>query len=48
VKENDSLKEAAAQRGREPGNRGITIVRSHYQAATAEDTRSWKRLSMIL
>jgi hypothetical protein len=36
-------KGVAVQRGLEPGSRGVTIVRSHYQATTSEDTAVWKR-----
>jgi hypothetical protein len=38
---------AAVQRGLGPGSRGITIVRSRYQATTREDIAGWKRLSVI-
>jgi hypothetical protein len=39
-------KGAAIQRGLEPGSRGITIVKSRYQATTSEDTEGWKRLGV--
>jgi hypothetical protein len=41
-----SWKGSAIQRRLEPGNRGIAIVRSRYQAATNEDTAGWKGLSL--
>jgi hypothetical protein len=37
-----SLKGAAVQRGLEPGNRRLAIVRINYQATTSEDTDGWK------
>jgi hypothetical protein len=36
-KKNQSYKEAAIQKGSEPGSRGIAIVRSRYQATTSKD-----------
>jgi hypothetical protein len=39
-------KEAAIQRGLEPGSRGRAIVRSSYQATTSEETAGWKKLSV--
>jgi hypothetical protein len=38
---------AAVQRGLEPGSRGITIVRSRYQATTNEDIAGWKIFSAL-
>jgi hypothetical protein len=43
-----SWKGASVQRGLEPRNRKLAIVRGRYQTTTSEDTASWKRLSMIL
>jgi hypothetical protein len=38
-----SWKGAAVQRWLEPGSRGISTVRSRYQALTSEDTAGWKK-----
>jgi hypothetical protein len=34
---------ATIQRGLGHGSRGIAIIRSHFQAATSENTTGWKR-----
>jgi hypothetical protein len=48
VKKSDSLEGAAVEKGLQPGNKGITVVRSRYRAPTSEDTEDWKGLILIL
>jgi hypothetical protein len=46
VKERVSWKVAAIQRATQSESRGTSIVSSHYQATTSEDTAGWKVLSV--